>query len=49
MEHDISSRVQGHENEWRIRIGNHWILYTINPDGITIFRITHRKDGYRRW
>lgn len=42
-------KLANRENEWRIRVGNHRILFEIDDDQklVTIFRIRHRKDVYR--
>ncbi len=41
-------KLQGYKDRWRIRVGNHRVVYTINDTGKTldITRIAHRKDVY---
>ena len=43
-------KLQGFENEWRIRVGTFRVIYTIEDKNrkILIFRVTDRKDAYRR-
>jgi mRNA interferase RelE/StbE len=43
-------KLQGTENEWRIRVGLFRVLYTIDDKNreLVVFRITQRKDAYRR-
>ena len=43
-----SKKLSGSLNEYRLRVGNYRILYTINDTIITIyiFRIAHRKEAY---
>jgi len=42
-------KLSGSFNEYRIRVGNYRIIYTIADDILTIFviKIAHRKDVYR--
>jgi mRNA interferase RelE/StbE len=42
-------KLAGHENMWRIRIGNHRVVYAIEdvPMVISITRVAHRRDVYR--
>jgi len=42
-------KLKGSINEYRIRVGNYRVLYTIHDDIITvfIFKIAHRKDVYK--
>ena len=42
-------KIEGGTNEYRIRIGDYRVVYTIkNKDKIiTIYRVRHRKDSYR--
>ena len=39
----------GHENLWRIRIGNYRVVYEIHDDRlmVLVLRVAHRKDVYR--
>ena len=42
-------KLKGSRNEYRIRIGNYRVIYTIS-DGmliVTIIKIAHRKDVYK--
>jgi mRNA interferase RelE/StbE len=43
-----SKKLTGSTNEYRIRVGDYRILYTINDTIITIciFKIAHRKEAY---
>ena len=43
-----SKKLTGSLNEYRLRVGNYRILYTINDNIITIciFKIAHRKEAY---
>jgi mRNA interferase RelE/StbE len=43
-----SKKLIGSTNEYRIRVGDYRILYTINDTIITIyiFKIAHRKEAY---
>ena len=43
-----SKKLTGSINEYRIRVGNYRILYSINDNIITIFifKIAHRKEAY---
>ena len=42
-------KLTGSVNEYRIRIGNYRILYTVSDDVLTVYviKIAHRKDVYR--
>jgi mRNA interferase RelE/StbE len=42
-------KLQGSENEYRIRIGNYRVIYTVADVVriVTIIKIAHRKDAYR--
>jgi mRNA interferase RelE/StbE len=42
------SRLQGEENLWRIRIGDHRIVYSIDDRQriVDIVRIRHRREAY---
>lgn len=41
-------KLKGNRDEWRIRIGDYRVLYSINDDIVTIeiVRIGHREDVY---
>ena len=32
---------------WRLRVGNHRILYTFNKKELIILSLSHRRDAYR--
>jgi len=42
-------KLQGSENEYRIRIGDYRVIYTITDTIkiVTIIKVAHRKDVYR--
>jgi len=42
-------KLKGSNNEYRIRVGNYRIVYTINNNIliITVIKISHRKDVYK--
>ncbi len=43
-------KLRGYKDQWRIRVGDYRILYTID-DGekrVAITRVAHRKDVYER-
>lgn len=42
-------KLVGTDCDWRIRIGEHRIVYTIDDDAglVTIMRVSHRRDVYR--
>ncbi|MBU1200776.1 type II toxin-antitoxin system RelE/ParE family toxin [Patescibacteria group bacterium] len=41
-----SKKLAGREN-WRLRVGNHRILYTFNKKELIILSLSHRRDAYR--
>ncbi|GAI91672.1 unnamed protein product, partial [marine sediment metagenome] len=43
-------KLKGSENDYRIRIGNYRIVYSIYNEILTIevIKISHRKDIYRK-
>lgn len=43
-------RLQGHEQEWRLRVGDWRVRLTFDVHGGTmnVLRIHHRSEGYRR-
>ena len=43
-----SKKLTGSTNEYRLRVGNYRILYTINDNiiNIYIFKVAHRKEAY---
>jgi len=42
-------KLKGGVNEWRIRIGDYRVIYTIDddPKTVDVTRIAHRKEVYR--
>jgi mRNA interferase RelE/StbE len=42
-------KLAGHENLWRIRVGDHRVVYEIHDDRLVVLvlRLAHRKDVYR--
>lgn len=42
-------KLAGDENLWRIRVGNHRVVYEIhdNRPVVLVLRVAHRKDAYR--
>lgn len=44
-----STKLIGHQNRWRIRVGDYRIIYTIDDSAqqLTILRIAHRREVYR--
>ncbi|MFN0196557.1 MAG: type II toxin-antitoxin system RelE family toxin [Planctomycetaceae bacterium] len=43
-----SLKLKGEDRFWRIRVGNHRIIYTIQDDILTVLvvRVAHRRDAY---
>ncbi len=41
-----SKKLAGRQG-WRIRIGDHRILYTFDKKELTILSLSHRRDAYR--
>lgn len=41
-------KLTGFDNAWRIRIGDHRVLYEVVDDVVlvTVFRVAHRRDVY---
>lgn len=46
---DVSNirAMQGHNNRYRIRVGNYRIGIETTEDGIEVIRVLHRKEFYR--
>ena len=44
-------KLKGGENEWRIRIGDHRVVYTIDDERfvVDVTRIRHRSEVYESW
>lgn len=44
-----SRKLAGGQGDWRIRIGDHRVLYEIDEDSklVTVWRIAHRRNAYR--
>lgn len=42
-------KIVGSERDWRIRIGNHRVIYEIDDKvkAIKIMRVKHRREAYR--
>ena len=42
-------KLQGRDNEWRIRVGRYRVLYAVEDQTkrIVVYRVTDRKDVYR--
>jgi mRNA interferase RelE/StbE len=42
-------KLRGGANEWRIRIGDYRVVYTIedNTKTVDVTRIAHRKEAYK--
>ena len=43
----LNSKKLAGKHGWRIRIGDHRILYTFNKKELTILSLSHRRDAYR--
>ena len=43
-------KLAGSKNDWRIRIGDHRVLYEIDEKvkAVRIMRVRHRREAYRR-
>ena len=39
-------RLTAHTPEYRLRVGDYRILFEIEGDKMTVYRIKHRKDAY---
>ena len=46
-----SAKLLGSENAYRLRVGEYRVVYTVDNDAscITIFRVRHRKNVYRKF
>ncbi len=44
-----TTKLKGHEDRWRIRVGDYRILYEIHDEkkSVIVFRVRHRKEVYR--
>jgi mRNA interferase RelE/StbE len=42
-------KLVGFESEWRLRVGNYRVLYSIDDAAgcVTIARVAHRREAYR--
>lgn len=40
-------KLVGSRQDWRLRIGEYRIVYTIDGDTLTIMQVRHRRDVYR--
>ncbi|MSU79553.1 MAG: type II toxin-antitoxin system RelE/ParE family toxin [Gemmataceae bacterium] len=43
-------KLEGRANQYRIRVGDYRIVYSIDDDAVHVLeiRVRHRKDAYRR-
>ncbi len=49
MENDLAGdikRLTNFEPQYRLRVGNYRVLFNIEKDLITIYRIKHRREAY---
>ncbi len=49
MENDLAGdvkRLTNFEPQYRLRVGNYRVLFNIENDLITIYRIKHRREAY---
>jgi mRNA interferase RelE/StbE len=49
MENDLAvdiKRLTNFEPQYRLRVGNYRVLFNIENDLITIYRIKHRREAY---
>ena len=44
-------KLSGHDNAWRVRAGDYWIVYEVHDDRLLILMIEigHRSAIYRRF
>jgi mRNA interferase RelE/StbE len=44
-----AKKLRGRKNEWRIRVGDHRVIYEVDEDErlVVILRIKHRREAYR--
>ena len=44
-----SKKLVGHEDEWRLRVGDYRVLYVIDEGErqVTVARVAHRREAYR--
>ena len=42
-------KLTGSESDWRIRIGDHRVVYEIDEieNAVRVFRVRHRREAYR--
>jgi len=42
-------KLKGRDNEYRVRVGDYRIVYTLQDDVllITVIKVAHRRDAYR--
>ena len=45
--HGDVKRLTDFTPEYRLRVGDYRVLFEIEKDSITIYRIRHRRDAYR--
>ena len=41
-------KLRGHENRYRVRVGNYRIIFRFNEDTVTFLRCLPRQDIYRQ-
>lgn len=43
-------KLSGHENLWRLRVGQYWVVYEIDDraQSVSVLVVAHRGDVYRR-
>jgi mRNA interferase RelE/StbE len=44
-----SRKLKGTKNEYRLRVGDYRVFYTIDDKGrvVTVFHVAHRREAYR--
>jgi mRNA interferase RelE/StbE len=46
-EGDVRALTGAWRGHFRLRVGDHRVIFTIKPDEITVVRVRHRSDVYR--
>jgi mRNA interferase RelE/StbE len=49
LRHDLAGDVKKLTNftpEYRLRVGDYWILFDVVGEKVSIYRILHRRDAY---
>ncbi|MDZ7961631.1 MAG: type II toxin-antitoxin system RelE/ParE family toxin [Aulosira sp. DedQUE10] len=46
---DGCKKLKGHENYWRVRVGDYRVMYSVDDDSrnVEIINIRHRSQAYR--